>query len=52
MNILLNFETPQIEKIHTGKVRDSFRIDDQRRMIVVTNRISAFNKNLKNAIPY
>jgi len=52
MNILLNFETPQIEKIHTGKVRDSFRIDDQRRMIVVTDRISAFNKNLKNAIPY
>jgi phosphoribosylaminoimidazole-succinocarboxamide synthase len=52
MNTLEKFESPQLKKIHAGKVRDSIRIDDTKRMIVVTDRISAFNKNLKNsAIP-
>ena len=52
-NTLEKFESPQLKKIHAGKVRDSIRIDDKKRMIVVTDRISAFNKNLKNsAIPY
>ncbi|NPA66974.1 MAG: phosphoribosylaminoimidazolesuccinocarboxamide synthase, partial [Chlorobi bacterium] len=53
MNTLEKFESPQLKKIHAGKVRDSIRINDKKRMIVVTDRISAFNKNLKNsAIPY
>jgi phosphoribosylaminoimidazole-succinocarboxamide synthase len=51
MKTLKHFNSPQLEKIHAGKVRDSIRIDDKSRMIVVTDRISAFNKNLKNAIP-
>lgn len=51
METLYYFSSPQLKKIHAGKVRDSIRIDDQQRMIVVTDRISAFNKNLKNAIP-
>ncbi len=51
MNTLYYFSSPQLEKIHAGKVRDSIRINDKERMIVVTDRISAFNKNLKNAIP-
>jgi len=51
MNTLYYFSSPQLKKIHAGKVRDSIRIDDQKRMIVVTDRISAFNKNLVNAIP-
>ncbi len=51
MKTLYYFNSPQLEKIHAGKVRDSIRIDDKKRMIVVTDRISAFNKNLKNAIP-
>ncbi|MCF6367093.1 MAG: phosphoribosylaminoimidazolesuccinocarboxamide synthase [Bacteroidales bacterium] len=52
-NTLEKFESPQLKKIHAGKVRDSIRIDDKKRMIVVTDRISAFNKNLKNsAIPH
>jgi phosphoribosylaminoimidazole-succinocarboxamide synthase len=52
INTLEKFESPQLKKIHAGKVRDSIRINDKRRMIVVTDRISAFNKNLKNsAIP-
>ncbi len=53
INVLEKFESPQLKKIHAGKVRDSIRISDKKRMIVVTDRISAFNKNLKNsAIPY
>ncbi len=52
MNTLEKFESAQLAKIHAGKVRDSIRIDDKRRLLVVTDRISAFNKNLKNsAIP-
>lgn len=51
METLYYFSSPQLEKIHAGKVRDSIRLDDKQRMIVVTDRISAFNKNLKNAIP-
>lgn len=50
-NCLTGFESPQLHKLHRGKVRDSFRINDTTRMIVVTDRISAFNKNLKTAIP-
>ncbi len=51
-NTLERFESPQLKKLHAGKVRDSVRVDEKRRMIVVTDRISAFNKNLKNsAIP-
>ena len=53
INTLEKFESPQLKKIHAGKVRDSIRIDGKKRMIVVTDRISAFNKNLEySAIPY
>ncbi len=52
MDCLRNFATPQLEKIHSGKVRDSFRIDDTTRMIVVTDRLSAFDSVLKTPIPY
>ncbi len=45
-------ESSQLEKLHAGKVRESFRLDDQRRLIVVTDRLSAFNRILKNAIPH
>lgn len=49
---LYHFESPQLPKIHAGKVRDSIALQNKKRLIVVTDRISAFNKNLKNAIPY
>ena len=52
MNTLYHFESPQLKKIHAGKVRDSIAVDAKSRLIVVTDRISAFNKNLKNAIPF
>ncbi|MBI2416816.1 MAG: phosphoribosylaminoimidazolesuccinocarboxamide synthase [Ignavibacteriales bacterium] len=51
MNYFTSFTTPQIKKIHAGKVRDSFSLDAGRRMIVVTDRISAFDRVLKSPIP-
>ncbi len=41
-----------LQLIHRGKVRDSYRIDKDKRLIIVSNRISAFNKNLSNEIPH
>jgi len=52
MNTLKKFRTPQIEHLHSGKVRDSFRINSTTRMIVVTDRISCFDKVLKTPIPH
>ncbi len=52
MNCLQTFSTPQLQKLHSGKVRDSYKIDEERRLIVVTDRISAFNKNSKTPIPH
>lgn len=51
MDCLTKFDSPQLKTLHRGKVRDSIRIDDHTRMIVVTDRISAFNKKIKTAIP-
>lgn len=52
MNCLLNFSTPQLQKIHAGKVRDSVKIDEHSRLIVVTDRLSAFDRVLKTPIPH
>jgi phosphoribosylaminoimidazole-succinocarboxamide synthase len=51
MNYILNLKTPQLEKIHSGKVRESFRIDDDTRMIVATDRISSFDFVLRTPVP-
>ncbi len=51
MYTIQKFTTPQIKTLHSGKVRDSLKIDDERRLIVVTDRISAFDKVLKTPIP-
>jgi len=51
MNYLANLHTPQLEKIHSGKVRESFRVDDNTRMIVATDRLSSFDKVLRTPIP-
>jgi len=51
MNCLGNFYTPQMNVIHRGKVRDSVRIDDKTRMIVVSDRISSFDNVLNNYVP-
>lgn len=51
MSVLTNLITPQLEKIHSGKVRESFRVDDKHRLIVATDRLSAFDNVLKTPIP-
>jgi phosphoribosylaminoimidazole-succinocarboxamide synthase len=48
---MLDISSPQIKKIHKGKVRDSFRIDDKRRLIVATDRLSSFDFVLDTRIP-
>jgi fusion protein PurCD len=51
MKYLDKIYTPQIKKIHSGKVRESFRIDDKTRMFVVSDRVSSFDSVLNNLIP-
>ncbi len=51
MKPLQEISSPQIKKIHKGKVRDSFRIDDKRRLIVATDRLSSFDMVLDTKIP-
>ncbi|WP_410474198.1 phosphoribosylaminoimidazolesuccinocarboxamide synthase [Guyparkeria sp. TX1] len=47
------FETQidALELIHRGKVRDLYRIDDERMLIVTTDRVSAFDVILPTPIP-
>ncbi|MBN1326686.1 MAG: phosphoribosylaminoimidazolesuccinocarboxamide synthase [Candidatus Cloacimonetes bacterium] len=52
MNCLNRIYSPQLDLIHSGKVRESYRVDSQTRMIVVTDRISSFDKVLDSAVPY
>lgn len=52
MNCLKSFYSPQLKVIHKGKVRDSIRVNDESRLIAVTDRISSFDNVLNNYIPY
>ncbi|MBF0298683.1 MAG: AIR carboxylase family protein [Oligoflexia bacterium] len=47
----MKINIPSLKKIHSGKVRDSFKLDDDRRLIVVSDRISAFDHILNAKIP-
>lgn len=53
MSCITKLETNSkyLEFLHRGKVRDSLRVDENTRLIVVTDRISAFNKKIKTPIP-
>lgn len=53
MNCITKLETnsSKLSFLHRGKVRDSLRVDENTRLIVVTDRISAFNKKIKTPIP-
>lgn len=42
---------PGLELIHRGKVRDVYALDDQRLLMVATDRLSAFDVVLPNPIP-
>ena len=52
MRTLVSVSTPQLETIHSGKVRESLRIDEATRLIVATDRLSAFDRVLKTPIPF
>ncbi|MFH1530782.1 MAG: phosphoribosylaminoimidazolesuccinocarboxamide synthase [Pseudomonadota bacterium] len=51
IDVLNRVETPQLVKLASGKVRESFRVNGNQRLIVVTDRISAFDKMLETPIP-
>jgi len=51
MHLLDSFSTPQLHLLHRGKVRDSFRLDSERRLLVASDRLSAFDRVLDSAIP-
>lgn len=44
-------EVPEFALARRGKVRDVYRVEDERLLIVATDRISAFDCILPNAIP-
>jgi phosphoribosylaminoimidazole-succinocarboxamide synthase len=41
-----------LKKIHQGKVRDIYDVDDQHLLIVATDRLSAFDVVLPDPIPF
>jgi fusion protein PurCD len=49
--VLSSVNTPQLTKLHAGKVRDSFKLSATERLLVVTDRISAFDLKLQSSIP-
>ncbi len=42
----------QLPKIHQGKVRDVYQVDDQHLLMVASDRLSAFDVVLPDAIPH
>ncbi|MBC6611028.1 phosphoribosylaminoimidazolesuccinocarboxamide synthase [Hymenobacter sp. BT507] len=52
MNTLNHFETPQLELLHRGKVRDSLRAPNGDRLIIVTDRLSAFDSVLETPVAH
>jgi phosphoribosylaminoimidazole-succinocarboxamide synthase len=46
-----HYPIPPLELIHQGKVRDVFAVDDQRLLIVASDRLSAFDVVLPDPIP-
>jgi phosphoribosylaminoimidazole-succinocarboxamide synthase len=53
MNCITKLESSSksLRFLHRGKVRDSLAVNADSRLIVVTDRISAFNKKIKTPIP-
>src|SRR5262245_42976784 len=43
---------PELNFLRSGKVRDIYEVDDDRLLIVASDRISAFDCVLPNAIPH
>jgi phosphoribosylaminoimidazole-succinocarboxamide synthase len=50
--VLLNTDFPELELFASGKVRDVYRLGDDRLLFVATDRISAFDYVLATGIPH
>ncbi|MEX0915779.1 MAG: phosphoribosylaminoimidazolesuccinocarboxamide synthase, partial [Wenzhouxiangellaceae bacterium] len=48
---MTDYPVPPLERIHQGKVRDIYRVDDDRLLIVASDRLSAFDVILPDPIP-
>jgi phosphoribosylaminoimidazole-succinocarboxamide synthase len=46
-----DYPVPPLERVHQGKVRDIYRVDDDRLLIVASDRLSAFDVVLPDPIP-
>jgi phosphoribosylaminoimidazole-succinocarboxamide synthase len=51
-SVLLNTDFPDLQLHASGKVRDVYRIDEDRLLFVATDRISAFDYVLATGIPH
>ncbi|KAL1887861.1 Bifunctional purine biosynthetic protein ade1 [Ceratocystis pirilliformis] len=49
---ITSIQLPSLQHLATGKVRELFRLDDNTLLFVSTDRISAYDVVLDNAIPY
>ena len=49
--VLLQTDFPELELWAGGKVRDIYRVDNERLLFVATDRISAFDYVLASGIP-
>jgi phosphoribosylaminoimidazole-succinocarboxamide synthase len=47
----VSYPVPSLERVHQGKVRDIYRVDDDRLLIVASDRLSAFDVVLPDTIP-
>ena len=50
--VTTNFKFPGQKSVYRGKVRDVYNIDDKYLLMIVTDRISAFDVVLPRGIPY
>jgi len=50
-NAVTDYPVPPLERVHQGKVRDIYRVDDERLLIVASDRMSAFDVILPDPIP-
>ncbi len=51
-SVLLHTDFPDLELFASGKVRDVYRLDNERLLFVATDRISAFDYVLATGIPH
>jgi phosphoribosylaminoimidazole-succinocarboxamide synthase len=51
-SVLLQTDFPELELYASGKVRDVYRLDNERLLFVATDRISAFDYVLATGIPH